>query len=139
MEIFTRDTVDASEKFHAAEVSIFGDDMAAHRKDARRQCPYVKIVDGTDAVHPAQFFSKADDVDVRGSSLEQDIDCVPDQNPGTPQDQDGHDDADCRIGCLMAADDDRQTRDNGADRTDRVAQDMKERAPDIQAVMMVPE
>ena len=39
----------------------------------------------------------------------------------------------------MAADDDRQTRDNGADRTDRVAQDMKERAPDIQAVMMVPE
>src|ERR1041385_3146057 len=99
----------------------------------------MKVVNGVDAVHEAQLFSQANNIDVCGSPFKQNIDSIPNQYPRTPQNQYGHNHANGRIGTLITTNDNRDAGQYCAGGTDSIGQHMKKRATDIEAFVMLSE
>src|SRR5437870_7106603 len=139
METLAGNAVDAHQKLRSAQAAVLSDNVAAHCEYTRSERPYMQIMNGADTVHTPQLFSETDDVDVRGRSLEQNIDSIPNQNPRTPENQYRYDDTDQRIGDHITAREDRNAREDRTNGADRIHENMKESATYIQVFVVLSE
>ena len=137
VEPFARHIIHSREKLSPAESVIPRDDVAAHCEHARRQCPHVKVMYRADAVNVSHLLSQRHDVDMGRRAFQQNIHRISNQYPRTPQNHHGHQDADQRIGHLIAAHNDCDARQDRAYRPNRVRQHMEKRATNVKTVAML--
>ena len=97
----------------------------------------MEIVNGSDAAHTSQLLFQAHDVDVRRRALQENVDSIPNENPGTGEYEHPDDNTDCGIGYLITTEYDRKTGQNSADLAEGIAQHVEECSADVQAFLAV--